>query len=511
MPQESHERDIFAIAGLAPEVQAVAFAKYSRSQESVKTTIDELTDEKSAEFHEKWVLGYGDASVADMAVLAIALENVSMIASKAVEDFRLASYQEKSTRYVPFDPTRYHRPALFMTQTEHAHTYTHAIEDLMNGYTHILDRMKEYFRAKYTKPEDITDKAYEHKLRARSLDVARYVLPVSTLTNFGMIASAREIRYMISRLRASPFQEVREIAEEIQRAALERAYNPNVKKIEPLLLQLADHGVPQELIDELSASLRLTVKGAPTLIKFTEPREYHIKKDRLATIAGMFLDDEAPPYDEPRVDLVTATAPEDELIASILYPHSSLPFRSLVEQVRRVSHAQRAELLTAINEHRTSFDNLPREFEVGTYFIFDTLMDYGAFRDLQRHRLTSQLHQTLSPAHGFEVPRDLADAGLLTFYEELMGRNAATFETLAAANVDEARYVLAMAWRKRTLFKMNVRELYHVVELRSRIGGHFSYRTLVYDMYELLRRHHPLLAQHLRAIKMDFDADFFGR
>lgn len=511
MPQESHEREVFAITGLSPEVQAVAFAKYSRSQESVKTTIDELTDEKSAEFHEKWVLGYGDASVADMAVLAIALENVSMIASKAVEDFRLASYQEKSTRYVPFDPTRYHRPAHFLADPQLAQTYTSAIEDLMNGYTHILEQMKEYFRAKYPKPEEMADKPYESRLRARALDVARYVLPVATLTNFGMIASAREIRYMISRLRSSPFQEVRDIAEEIQRAALERAYNPNVKKIEPLIVRLAEHGVPQDVLDELSASLRLTVKGAPTLIKFTEPREYHIKKDRIAAIAGMFLRDEPEPYDEPRVDLVSNVTPEDELIASILYPHSSLPFRALVENARHVSAAQRRELLTAINENRTSYDNLPREFEVGTYFIFDTLMDYGAFRDLQRHRLTSQLHQSLSPAHGFEVPRDLADAGLLPFYEGLLERNRSAFETLAAAHADEARYVLAMAWRKRTLFKMNLRELYHIVELRSRSGGHFSYRTLVYDMYELLRRHHPLLVQHLRAVKMDFDADFFGR
>ncbi len=511
MPLESHQRDIFAITGLAPEVQAVAFAKYSRSQESVKTTIDELTDEKSAEFHEKWVIGYGDASVADMAIIAIALENVSMIASKAVEDFRLASYQEKSTRYVPFDPTRYHRPKSFTENSECAAVYENAMQDLMNGYTHILEKMTEYFRAKYPKPDDITDKQFEHKLRARSLDVARYVLPVATLTNLGMIASAREIRYMISRLNGSPYGEVREIAAEIQQAALANAYNPNIKKIDPLLVRLGEHGVPDELIEQLRTTLHLTVKGAPTLIKFTDPREYHIKKDRIAAIAGMFLGDDAPPYDEPRVDLINDTTPEDELIAGLLYPHSTLSFRTLAEKSRALATAQKRELIAAINENRSSFDNLSREFEVGNHFVFDTLMDYGAYRDLQRHRLTSQLNQPLSPAHGFEVPRDLADAGLLTYYQDLLGRNATAFEALAVTNVNEARFVLAMAWRKRTVFKMNVRELYHIIELRSRSGGHFSYRTLVYDMYELLRRHHPLLAEHVRAVKMNFDADFFGR
>ncbi|MCX6781032.1 MAG: FAD-dependent thymidylate synthase, partial [Candidatus Magasanikbacteria bacterium] len=177
----------------------------------------------------------------------------------------------------------------------------------------------------------------------------------------------------------------------------------------------------------------------------------------------------------------------------------------------KLSTEQKRAIISSINESRSSHDNLSREFEVGNHFVFDTLMDYGAFRDLQRHRLCSQLNQSLSPDHGFEIPRDLEDAGLLPFYQALMEKNRAAFHKLAAFDIEEARYVLAMAWRKRTIFKMNLRELYHIVELRSRSGGHFSYRTLVYDMYELVKKHHPLLVEHLRATKMDFDADFFGR
>lgn len=511
MPLESHDRDIFAIAGLSPEVQAVAFAKYSRSQESVKTTIDDLTDEKSAEFHEKWVIGYGDASVADMAMIAIALENVSMLASKAVEDHRLASYQEKSTRYVPFDPTRFHIPAKFAADPELNQRYTTATKELMDGYTHILEGMVAHFRAKYPKPEDMADKAYESRLRARSLDVARYVLPISTLTNLGMIASAREVRYMVSRLLANPNQEIREIGAEIQRAALEPAYNPQSKKLEPLLIRLADFGVPDEMIDQVRSGMRLSVKGAPTLIKHTEPREYLKNKDSIARIACMFLEHDDFGIEEPRVDCVMHASPEDELVASILYPHTKLSFRTLVDRARRMTVSQKHALIDSINKARTSHDNLSREFEVGTHFVFDTLMDYGAYRDLQRHRLTSQLSQPLSPDHGFEIPRDLEDAGLRDYYENLLARNREAYLELAQTDADEARYLLAMAWRKRTIFKMNLRELYHIIELRSRSGGHFSYRTLVYDMYEILKKHHPLLAEHVRAVKMDFDADFFGR
>ncbi len=511
MPLESHDRDIFAIVGLSPEVQAVAFAKYSRSQESVKTTIDDLTDEKSAEFHEKWVIGYGDASVADMAMIAIALENISMIASKAIEDHRLASYQEKSTRYVPFDPTRFHRPACFENNPELRGVYADAMQNLMDGYTHILESMIAFFRAKYPKPDDMADKPYENRLRARALDVARYVLPISTLTNMGMVGSAREIRYMISRLRASPFQEVREIADEIQHAALETAYNPNAKKMEALIIRLSESGVSDDIIEQVRAGMRLSVRGAPTLIKHTEPREYLLNKDRIARLACMFLEQEDLGFDEPRADLVMNVSPEDELIASLLYPQASVSFRCLVEKIRKLPTNYKASLIDTINAGRSNHDNLSREFEVGNHFIFDTLMDYGAFRDLQRHRLTCQLNQPLTPEHGFEVPRDLKDAGLLAYYEAVMEKNRAAYQTLAACDPDEARYALAMAWRKRTVFKMNLRELYHIVELRTRSGGHFSYRALCYDMYELCKKHHPLLAAHMRAIKMDFDADFFGR
>ncbi|MCX6781174.1 MAG: FAD-dependent thymidylate synthase, partial [Candidatus Magasanikbacteria bacterium] len=324
MPMESHDRDIFAIVGLAPEVQAVAFAKYSRSQESVKTTIDDLTDEKSAEFHEKWVIGYGDASVADMAMIAIALENVSMLASKAIEDHRLASYQEKSTRYVPFDPTRFHKPAKFMDDPATRDIYLNAIQDQMDGYTYLLEGMVKFFREKYPKPEDLGDKPYESRLRARALDVARYALPISTLTNLGMIASAREIRYMISRLLASHNQEVREVGEEIKKAALENAYNPNAKRSLAALAQLEEYGVPEEVTEAVRTSLRLSVAGAPTLIKHTDPREYLIKKDRIAKIAGLFLEQEDLGFEEPRVDLVSDLSPEDELVASLLYPQTTV-------------------------------------------------------------------------------------------------------------------------------------------------------------------------------------------
>ncbi|MEK7518934.1 MAG: FAD-dependent thymidylate synthase, partial [Patescibacteria group bacterium] len=202
-PTDPNARDIFAITGLPPEVLAVGMAKYSRSAASIKETLAELTEEKSAEFHEKWVLGYGDASVADMAVVALACENVSMLASKAIEDHRLASYQEKSTRYQSFErklaadgtvpPRRYYRPVPVMASA-HANSYTETCEKMFDAYVDLSQTMAEYYRQTYPKPEDVTEKMYAAKLKARSLDIARFLLPTATLTNLGWIYSAGGLR-----------------------------------------------------------------------------------------------------------------------------------------------------------------------------------------------------------------------------------------------------------------------------------------------------------------------------
>src|SRR3989338_8074781 len=283
-------RDIFAIAGLPPEVLAVAMAKYSRSKESIRTTMAELTEEKSAEFHEKWVLGYGDASVADMAIIAMACENVSILASKSIEDNRLAAYQEKSTRYVDFDSTRYHRPPAVMAK--HAELYERTVDDLFSTYRSLLEKLIQYMQKRFPKPADITDRAYETKLKARSLDAVRYLLPTATLTNFGMIMSARSLRHAIAKLMVSPYQEIREIGEEIRQAALAPAHNPRSEKLKSELHSLLNASPEnKDHIDRIIKSTSLDIKGAPTLIKHTDPSEYFLNtNEKLNGLAAKIMD-----------------------------------------------------------------------------------------------------------------------------------------------------------------------------------------------------------------------------
>ncbi len=509
------QRQIFSIAGLPPEVLAVAMAKYSRSVNSITETIDELTEEKSAEFHEKWVLGYGDASVADMAVIPMALENISILASKAIEDNRMASYQEKSTRYVPFNIDRFYIPEELKDPQDLA-LYHEGIQNLMDGYLRITDQMMAYYAKTYPKPSEMKDKAYINKCRARSLDIARYLLPTSTMTNFGMIMSARELRHCISKLFAHPLKEMQRIGLEIQTAATTPAYNPQLKKIEPVLERLLGSTSEPHLVQELRLQLSLQVKGAPTLVKHTDPKEYLTEKKKSMKLwADRLLSgvkEQWPGNVTPRVDyLKEPIAPEDELITTLLYAESTLAFRTILETVRALPLETKQDVLDSIQNKRGSHDWVSREFEVGQGFLFDTLFDYGAFRDLQRHRLTTQINQEISTVHGYEIPQDIEEAGLLETYQEIMENNKSKVTKLEQHIGQASQYLIALGWKKRTLFKMNLRELYHMVELRTKSGGHFSYRQLCYDMYTQVKASHPLLVRDLRAIKMDFPKEFFER
>lgn len=518
---DPNARDIFAITGLPPEVLAVGMAKYSRSAASIKETLAELTEEKSAEFHEKWVLGYGDASVADMAVVALACENVSMLASKAIEDHRLASYQEKSTRYQSFErkpqedgsmpPRRYYRPVPIMASA-HANDFTETCEAMFDAYVDLSQTMGEYYRQTYPKPDDVTEKMYTAKLKARSLDIARYLLPTATLTNLGWISSARGLRRAIFKMKQHDLDEVRTIARELEAAATNPAHNPHAQEIEALLLAADPSARP--FAEGIKAKLNLQYKGAPTLIKHTDPTPY--KRDlrrRMHQVAVTVLGDLHILDDEPRVAFYEAVHPEIDLATAFLYDATNFSYGQIRRVVEDLPVMARADIIAAGTADRGQFDVVGRPFEVGG-LIFDTLMDYGAFRDLQRHRMCTQLNQPLTSLHGFEEPPEsmgMEQAGGLDIFETIIQKAGGLYRAMEIDLPHEASYVLPMATRKRTLFIMNPRELTHMVELRSKSGGHMSYREVVRDMLEQVRTVYPHLVQHIRLAPIDFSADFYKR
>ena len=211
MPNE-YPRKIYTLENLPPEVKAVTFAKCSRSPKSFKEIAEELTEEKSAEFHERWVVGYGHSSVAEHAVISVAVENVSLLATKVIEDNRLTSYTEQSTRYQLYDRNRYYKPKEIMN-SEFGGLYQDVGNYLFDTYLSLSEKVIDFVKSKNPKKSDQSEKLYNTICKAAACDVIRHILPVATLTNLGITINARSLEHMIRKLLSHPLTEMQEIGE----------------------------------------------------------------------------------------------------------------------------------------------------------------------------------------------------------------------------------------------------------------------------------------------------------
>jgi len=476
------DRPIFALKNLPEEVVAVLFAYYSRSRESLRRNLLKLIQEKdldleerlqwaakdqdelararqkAKEFHEKWVVGYGHASVAEHAVAHLAIEDVSIVVSKIIEDTRLASYTEKSTRYVVFDRDKFYRVPCLMA-ARHARLYEDTCGFLLENYTRLIEPVVNAIKRETPREEKQTEGGYETACRAKSCDILRYVLPAATLTNIGVTINGRVLEHLITKLLSHPLEESREIG------ALMKA---EAQKIIPTLLKYADFNAYMA--------------------------ETHQAMEALATeqFAGSL------PKEAPDVSLVWYPEDaEDQLVAAILYGYCAHPFRQVEERVQKLSREEKERVIDEYLTRRGKYDQPLRALEHLTY-TFDILVDFGAFRDIQRHRMATQTPQELGPHHGYSTPPEVARYGLLPTYEECMARAMEAYRNIARDFPREAQYVLPLAFRKRVLFTWNLREIHHFVQLRSAKQGHVSYRHIAQQVFREVERVHPLLAKYIR-------------
>jgi len=441
--------------GLPPETIAVAFAKSSRSPEPFDQIAKELNDQKSSEFHEKWVVGYGHSSVAEHAVLSLAIENVSILATKVLEDNRLASYTEKSTRYQTFDKTKYYKPANVMASTL-GKLYESTADYLLDSYLEMIDAIIPFLKKKYPRT-DQPERLYEIQIKNKALDNIRYVLPIATLTNLGMTANARALEHAAVKLLSHPLQEMKEIGEELKAAAM---------------------------------------SVTPTLIKYVKPNQYLMGVQECCVGVGISESEEGDvSFNEARLASYDKDAP-DRVIAGILYRFSEVPYETIMKKVKTMSHQEREAIIDKALSGMEKYDAPIRELELVNY-TFDILMDYGAFRDIQRHRMATQVNQAVTPKHGYCVPEEVVEAGLEARYRSCMKKAETAYDSLCNTFKEEAQYIIPLAYRKRTLFVCNLRELYHFIKLRSGKQGHVSYRRIAQQMYREVKKVHPLLTKHM--------------
>ncbi len=475
------DSDVYVIKNLPPEVVAVLFAYVSRSPASFRENllklikskdldIGELVSvysdmgvnyaearEKARKFHEKWVVGYGHSSVAEHAVASVAIENVSILATKAIEDTRLASFTEKSTRYQVFDREKYYKPGNVM-KSESGGLYKKTCENLFDLYIEIMPKLTGYFREKHPKPKGMDDKIYENISKARACDVARYVLPASTLTNLGMTVNARSLEHMIRKLLSHPLKEMNGIGTGIREEVL---------KIIPTLVKYAD----------LNPYIIETGRVMESLYGGFEPEKN--EKNRPVTLVG---------YDRDA---------ENKLVSSIIYRYSHRPYEDILAKVSEMGGKEKEKVFGEYLKRMGAHDPPMRELE-HVYYTFDILVDYGAFRDIQRHRICTQTNQELTTTHGYDIPEEIEKIGYGEKFREAMKSAEHAFERLRKRFPKEAQYVVPLAFRKRTLFTWNLRELYHFIKLRSGKEGHISYRRIAWDVYNEVKRVHPVLAKYIK-------------
>ncbi len=455
------------------ETIAVAFAKTSRSPMPFDQIAAELNAADSARFHEKWVVGYGHASVAEHAVLHLALENVSRVAVEAIESNRLASYTEKSTRYQKWDADAFVTPPELEGHPLRAR-YERTVRRLFAAYRASLEPLRETLRQDFPPRKGEDEAAWDRRVRSRYADAARFLLPAASLANVGMTANARVLENALRKWLSHPLAEVRQIGEEVKRIAQAET---------------------------------------PTLVKYARRQEYLVQtRKRLARRAAARLEAGSPASCSVRLVEADPQA-ENRVLAAALYRFSALSFAQALAQVEAMSPTARASLAEDLLGGLGRHDVPLRELEHATY-TFDLVMDQGAYAEFKRHRMMTQTPQRLTASLGYAVPRRIAVAGLETEYRAAMEAAAETWAALADWNPEVAQYVVPNGFYRRVLATFNLREAFHFCRLRAAANAHFSIRWIARRVHEEILRVHPLLGRYLRLLESEsaasIQSDYFA-
>jgi thymidylate synthase ThyX len=521
-PGARNQTDVFAVHGADPEVLAYAMAKYSRSALSMRESLNEISAQRAEQFLNTFYFQYGHRSIADLAHIAFAVERLSLLAAIVLVDEQRWDGQERSTRYQNFLKSGWFFPD-FGGHAEPGQLYAKTVENLFATYQRTTAAVLEALRKRVPCPETLKPEAYERTLKARAFDVARYLLPLATNTSLGQIVNARTLETQVSRLLSHPVAEIRDLGIKLREAATGPAWNVNAQPAAALVEKIA--AADSDLAGEAANLFTREVRTAPTLVKYAQPNDYLLKtQSELALTAGEILG-RLPIAEAPLVDLVERTETlEVELAATLLYSVSHHPYRQIRDVVAGFPAARVTEIIELGVHHRGKHDELLRAFHAGAALRFDILMDVGGFRDMHRHRRCTQIIQAFTALHGYETPTCgdlepdvdlLAEAGILAEFRSVIDAAHAASAQIAASQAPEAAqsalYLLPLATKIRSLFKMDFAEAQYISELRSGPAGHFSYRRVAWEMYLALKRQHPSLAAHIRVTDFTKPIDLLQR
>ena len=499
------DQSIFALTNLPEVIKGALFSRYSRStlglrklllkdfiqnQEAAFDAIQgasphssdqviasRLAIEKAQDFYDRILDGYGDDSIGELGGAHLALENVSILATKVIQDARIGgSPLEKSTRYVSFNKKVngeylfYQDPTLL--ESKYAELYLQTNRMLFDTYTELIDPLTEFVQKNLQQESGISDAAYRRSVKAKVFDLIRGILPASTLTNMGVFGNGRFFENLIGKMHIHPTKELQQIAE---------------------------------------VSYQELSKLIPSFIRRAEKEHRHFKtfatysQKLTRTLANHA--EQAQNMEVHASDLVTLVDYTDNaeqlLLASMLYPHLSQPFAQIMQYVNQLSTKEKNQILHSIIDLRENRRQKSGRGLETVFYTFDILGDYGMYRDLQRHRMLTQERQLLSTRHGYVIPEELVLAGVKEKYDLAMKKAAEAFETIAQEYPLQAQYVVPLAYNIRWFVHINLRALVWLVELRSTPQGHESYRKVAQEMYQKIEEVHPMIAKLIKFVDLE--------
>jgi len=485
---------VFALVNLPEVVKGALFARYSRSAKSLRrlfldefvgeldvagdTSIDATVGlERAERLYEKVFFEYGDDSVAQLGGVHLACEQASNVLTKVLERGRLMSYLEQSTRYVAYDQRlpnghyRYHRPREILESGLGAR-YVGDMDRMFDTYAAMLQRLVAWIGANSPRRPGDSDFAHRQAVKARALDAARGLLPAASLSNVGVYGDGQAFEALLLRMAAHPLPEVR---------AYGAMMLTELRKVIPSFLQRVDvpdrGGTWAAYLSGTREHARVVSEKLAAEFGVSSGREVHEEPGPGPASTSTLADVQLVDFDPDG---------EEKVLAAVCFPFLGVSEHDALELVRRLPADRREALFAAYVGERANRRHRPgRAFE-RTDYRFEVVTDYGAFRDLQRHRILTIEWQPLSTSLGYHLPELVVEAGEGGAYEAAMERSHSLHSALQPRFPSHAPYAVALGYRMRYVMQMNAREAMHVIELRSGAQGHPSYRYVAQEMHRLI-------------------------
>jgi thymidylate synthase ThyX len=474
------DRPVFAIVNLPETVKGALFARYSRYPGTLRRLfLEEFADDlpaqsqhwdgdegqRASRLYERIFLGYGDDSVAQLGGAHVACEWVSNILTKILQRPRLGAYLEQSTRYIAYDAPMPGSEGgyCYYRDPELGPQYAEAMNELFSVYSAALPRVSAWAELEFPPGEGEPPAAHARAIKAKALDLLRGLLPASSLSHMGIFASGQTYEQLILHLLAHP------------------------------LLEARDYG--QMILEEIKAVMPSFVARVERPERGGEWIGYLESRARAGERWAKRLGIGGDVASGPSIRLLRCEGDEDDLLAALLFESTSSSEASIRETLAGLDGEERAALLADLVGRRGNRRYRPgRGFEALRY-RFEIVSDYGAFRDLQRHRMLTIQWQSLTPDLGAGIPEQVELAGCAGEYRHALEVSRTEFERLTELGYERAApYALCLGYRIRYILDLNAREAMQLIELRSGREGHPSYRAIAHEMHAQIAAVHPAVA-----------------